>query len=713
LTAPYGVLSFPPVKRAVGTRASVRAQERRAQAPAGREAGIEPLFALGIFALALLVRAVYLWQLSRSPLAGIVAGDGEVYDAWAQRIASGDWLGRSEGVFYQAPLYPYLLGTIYAVAGHTLWAVRIVQALLGAASCVMLANAGSAFFSRRAGILAGTVLALYPPAIFFDGLLQKSGLDLFLVCALLLLLSRSGRVADEGPPPWRWVLLGVTLGALMLSRENAAVLAAGVLVWLLVEYRTEPWAARLHRAGLLVAGLAAVLLPVAVRNRAVGGELHLTTSQFGTNLFIGNNASAEGFYVPLRAGRGNAKFERQDAVELAQLALGRPLTAGEVSRFWAGEAVKFVREHPARWLALTGKKVLLVFNATEVGDTDDLYGASDYCSLLRVLRPVLNFGVLMSLAVFGVAATWSRRGRVWVLYLLTAAYAASVAVFYVFARYRYPLVPFLVLLASAGLAEAWVAVREKRARALVVPAVLALAAAGVAAVPLVKVDGLRALTEIGIGNDLTGKRRYSEAVAHYAAALRLEPRSAEARLDMAGALKAMGRTGEAFEQVRQAAVAAPEFELAQFAYGAALAEAGKPQEAIPYLLKAIELNPSHAEAYNQMGNCLFAVGQLPTAAESYRKAVELDPPNATAHNNWGTAAARMGDLPGAVEHFKAAVAADPGYAEAHRNLGKAFLAMGRPGEAAAELAAALKLRPGDADVRRWLDQARQGAGRTP
>ena len=73
-------------------------------------------------------------------------GDSRGYDEWARRIAAGDWLGRD--VFYQAPLYPYLLGVIYAVAGRHLLLVRIVQAAdrLG---IVRAARAG-----RRAAVLA-------------------------------------------------------------------------------------------------------------------------------------------------------------------------------------------------------------------------------------------------------------------------------------------------------------------------------------------------------------------------------------------------------------------------------------------------------------------------------------------------------------------------------------------------------------------------------
>ena len=67
-------------------------------------------------------------------------GDARGYDQWAQRLAGGDWIGTD--VFYQAPLYPYFLGVVYAIAGHDLLAVRIVQALVGSLSAVLVGVAG-------------------------------------------------------------------------------------------------------------------------------------------------------------------------------------------------------------------------------------------------------------------------------------------------------------------------------------------------------------------------------------------------------------------------------------------------------------------------------------------------------------------------------------------------------------------------------------------
>ena len=56
----------------------------------------------GITLFALLVRLVYLIQISRAPYVTLLMGDSKSYDAWARQIAAGDWMGKE--VFYQTPL---------------------------------------------------------------------------------------------------------------------------------------------------------------------------------------------------------------------------------------------------------------------------------------------------------------------------------------------------------------------------------------------------------------------------------------------------------------------------------------------------------------------------------------------------------------------------------------------------------------------------------
>src|SRR5438067_1191844 len=94
-----------------------------------------------------------------------------------RRRAGGVCASRGRGVFYQAPLYPYFLAGVQLLVGHDAVWIHVAQAVVGSISCGLIFLAGKAFFSRPAGVIAGVLLALYAPAIFFDGIIQKSVLD--------------------------------------------------------------------------------------------------------------------------------------------------------------------------------------------------------------------------------------------------------------------------------------------------------------------------------------------------------------------------------------------------------------------------------------------------------------------------------------------------------------------------------------------------------
>src|SRR6185503_3860299 len=97
---------------------------------------------------------------------------------------------------------------VYKVFGSAPAVVRVLHAAIGAGSCVLLAAAGIALFGEY-GAIAGALLAVYAPAIFLDGLLEKSVLVTFLTTALLFLaVSRGVR--------YRAGVAGVTLGLLAL-----------------------------------------------------------------------------------------------------------------------------------------------------------------------------------------------------------------------------------------------------------------------------------------------------------------------------------------------------------------------------------------------------------------------------------------------------------------------------------------------------------------
>ena len=642
--------------------------------------------------MALAVRVVHLSQIRSAPFFDLLMGDSRGYDEWAQRIAAGDWLGHD--VFYQAPLYPYLLGVIYAIAGRSVLLVRIVQALIGSASCALVAVAGSHLFSsRRAGIAAGLMLALYAPAVFFDGLLQKSTLDVFFMCLALWLISRTIPVSlkpdttnarHSRTTSFLW--LGLAMGGLALTRENAIVLTAVIAVWTLVAHRIRPTA-------FFLAGAAIVLVPVAARNAYVGGGFYVTTSQAGPNFYIGNNPRGNGTYQSLRYGRGAPEYERVDATELAEYALRRSLTPAEVSSYWTNQAFDFIASQPAAWLRLMARKIALLWNAAEMVDTEAQETHAEWSFVLRLLGPVGHFGVLVPLALIGMIATWQQRRRLAVVYAMLAVYAASVVVFYVFARYRYPLVPFLALFAGAGVAEA---LDIARARAtLLRPQTIALV--GVAAVfvnwPIVSASTMRAVTESNVGVAFQTERRLDEAIAHYRKAIALGPDYAPAYNNLGSALRANQRRDEAVAAYNRALQLQPEFAGAHFNLANLLLDEGQPREAAEHFERALRVEPASADVQNNLGIALAGIGRLDDAIAAFRRAIALDPQSAKAHRNLGDALSTAGASREALDSLRAAVRLDPRDAATRYDLASALLEAGLRGEAILEFRETLRLAP--------------------
>ncbi len=666
--------------------------------------------AVAIFAVAMAVRLLHLWSIRDTVMFDVLMGDARSYDEWARRIADGDWMGSD--VFYQAPLYPYFLGTLYTVFGRDLMAVRVVQAIVGSVSAVLLADAGHRLFSRRVGLVAGFGLALYAPAIFFDGLLQKTVLDVFFVCLSIWLTSRLIARADSSVPDrtatWKlWLALGASLGALSLTRENAIALVLVVVVWAISSGRTlrreheahegstKATKRTLHPVILLLAGLAVVLLPVAARNYAVGGGFYLTTSQFGPNFFIGNNPDSDGTYRALRPGRGAPEYERQDAVELAEQALGRTLTPAEVSEYWTDRALAFMTGQPVAWITLQLRKAALLFNLSEMLDTESQETYEDASPILRALARVGHFGVLVPLAAIGLVAAWPERRRLWPILAMAAVYAASVIAFYVFARYRFPLVPFLMLLAAAGVVFFPDLVRRWPSRTRLAAGVALAVLIVLVNRPLLSSARMRAITETNLGVALHEAGRYDEAVTHYRAATTVQPDYAPAYNNLGVSLRAQGKVDEAIAVYEQGLKLSDAYSDLHYNLANALLEQNRSEEAAAHLRLSLSGTERSAAAHNNLGMALAAEGRADEAAREFRAAIAAAPGDAVAHRNLGNLLANTGRLDEAIRELQQAAALAPADPAALYDLGSALLEAGRPEEAATRYRAALALDPSD------------------
>ena len=656
------------------------------------------LVAVGTLALGL--RLANLAELRDSPLFAVLVGDGQQYHAWARRIIGGQWLGTE--VFYQTPLYPYLLAIVYSIAGHSLMAVRVLQAMGGTAACVLLALAGRRFVGDRAGLVAGLLLAVYPPAIFFDGLIQKSSLDLLLATLLLAVL---GEFLHR--PRWPWLLgAGAAMGAFALNRENARVLYPVILGWLALGFRAVPARTRVLWAAVFTLAAAAIVVPVGVRNAYISGEFLISTSQLGPNLYIGNHAGARGSYEPLVAGHGSPEFERDDATRLAETAAGRRLSPTEVSDYWVGRTIADIRSAPGAWLVLVGRKLLLTFNARELVDTESLEAYAEFSRVLAALS-WLSFGVVFPLAVFGAWHLRDQWPRLAVLYASLVGLAGSVAVFYVVARYRFPLVPITLMLAGSGIVALPQLVRKAR---WWIGVSLAGAAAVVCYAPFAAAGDE---TYINIGEELVRAGRPADAIPVLERAVAASPDYAPAHFNLGVALARTGDPQKALERFAAAVRLRPDDAESRSAFALALQESGDATHALEQFREAARLSPTDPKAQFNAANALVQGGDARTAAAYYEAALRLRPDYAEAHTNLGLALRSMGDHAAALPHLEEAARLRPDSPGIQFNLAELLTDLQRAPEALGHYERAAQLSPGSLNLRYTLAQAYARASRWP
>jgi len=501
-----------------------------------------------ILVAALVLRLSYVFQVVGSSLVTPTDLDPGFYYNWAKRIAAGDWLGRDP--FVQSPLYAYLLGAFMKFFGTGLTPILVAQSVVGVGTVFLTYVAGRRFFSSTHGLIAAALLAVYGPFVFFEGMVMKTFLSPFLTLVLALALERAADGAARGAAAMgRFAVAGAVFGILTLDRDNFILLAPALaaLAYLLgrgpkrdgltPEGFTGGADAFARRSGLKAAaaftlGTVLLIAPATFRNWVVAKEFVLLTTGGGEVFFIGNNADANGLYLPPPFVRPDPLYEHTDFVERGSEIAGRPLTPMQSSWFWFKEGTKFIAGEPLAWLRLEAKKLFFFWNWYELPDNLD-YGVMQYFSpILRRLNvavppaglpaPALpiapgawapsrlhlygTFGTVAPLGLLGLVLSLRRRRvSLKTLYVLLFGYMATVLLFFNFARFRVPVVPILAIFAAEGLLVTWAFLSRlgtflgglarrsgdlaERARALVTgPEGVAAGAFGVAAILLVNLE---------------------------------------------------------------------------------------------------------------------------------------------------------------------------------------------------------------------------------
>jgi hypothetical protein len=233
-----------------------------------------------VFALALAVRLIDVALLSGRD-AFFAEVDTFGYWALGAALAKPDTFWPTLiGITDRTPLYPLLLGGVQSLFGDTPRAVALIQAVIDAGTCTLIAALG-ALISRPIGLIAGIIAALSPTLIVFSTQILTDTLFLFFFTLMLYAGARFALRPSSGLA----LAAGLAGGLSLATRPAVALLLAAavplVLAIAMVERRRLLPA--LAAALLFAIAAAAPIAPVLIRNVVHYGSFSLT-SQTGDHL---------------------------------------------------------------------------------------------------------------------------------------------------------------------------------------------------------------------------------------------------------------------------------------------------------------------------------------------------------------------------------------------------------------------------------------------
>jgi tetratricopeptide (TPR) repeat protein len=655
---------------------------------------------LAVFVLALLVRSVYLVEGSDSPAFFSPLVDSLTYDRLARGLAGGT--GLTDEFFWQPLFYPLFLAAVYLVSGSSLLWAKVVQILLGAATCALTYLLGERVGGPKNGLLAGVITALYGPLVFFDGELLATVWACFWSVALLLLIlhtARDGNLALD-------LVVGVCGALATLTRPTFLPFLIVAGLWLAVVLRGKGVSGRrvLGRLGATVSGFVLVGVPVALLCGQVTGRVSMLPASGGINLYAGNNPDVPRT-LTLRPGWEWDQFTRMPRFHGVT-------RKQDTSRFFTRRFAEYVRSDPVGFLAGLGAKAVQFVSSRELPRNVDIYLYRDWSATLRLLVWKVGpfgfpFGVLLPLAAIGLLRPWSREQTLLVLCLLT--YSAAVILVFVSARYRTPVVPALSVLAGGGILALVEMLREARWRRLAAVAVsmVALILLGTLPGPFPQErTDYRAEMDYLLGHKAVDRGDDETAVRLLGLALRRDPGHADAHNSLGTVLYRQGQPHLAIEHFEQALQTDASHAVAHANLARVLVAQGRRDEALGHFALALESNPFDADLHKDYAMVLSWTGRAHQALEHLSRALELGPRDADLHVRIGRLLFKQDRLVQAEEQFEAALAIDALNEKALAGLASTLLRQGRRDEAAARHRDALALarRAGRSDLAARLER---------
>ena len=338
------------------------------------------------------------------------------------------------------PLFTLLLTAADAVGLQSTTAQLVLVCLIGTATIALTGMVAKDLVTRRAGVIAAVIAALYPGFWVFDGEIMSEALVMLLAALTILAANRCFRQFSTG----RVVILGLLTGLCALTRAELVLLVPLVALPTVLWQRSLSPRRRIALCGLAVAVAVAPMLPWFARNIAVFHHPVYLSDQLPVTVAAANNPQT--YFGPLTA----------SWCYTCLLSARFPPGSDESDEgiYWQQQGEQYIRAHKGRAAEVVVDRVGLewgLYVPLRVADQNFLEGWPVPVSDAWLLW----YYPLMALAVGGTVILRRRHRPIYPLMAMFITTTVTAGLIYGNDRFRSEAEVAMVVLAAVSLDAVW------------------------------------------------------------------------------------------------------------------------------------------------------------------------------------------------------------------------------------------------------------------